>query len=101
MLNGTYFFECDCGSDEHILRFTLDTHDEHVIYAHVFLNQHRNIFERIWIAIKYIFGYKCKYGHWDEWILREEDALRLKAMVEDFLTEDTSERKSGENLEIS
>jgi len=29
MLDGTHYFECACGSDEHTIRFTLDKEDGH------------------------------------------------------------------------
>lgn len=37
MLDGSYFFECKCGSDEHTLRFILDREDN-CIYTTIFLN---------------------------------------------------------------
>ncbi len=83
MLDGTYFFECACGSDEHVLRFTLDK-QEREIYTSIFLNQYRPLWKRIFVAFGYVLGYKCKYGHWDSWIMREEDVQRLKDMIEEF-----------------
>jgi len=77
MLDGSYFVECDCGSDEHTLRFTIDA-DEDIIYTSVFLNQWRPWWKRVWIAIKYIFGYKCKYGHWDVTSMSYEQVEQLK-----------------------
>ncbi len=85
MLDGTYFFECNCGSKEHTLRFVLDK-DEHEIYVSIFLNQWRPFYKRIWVALKYVFGYKSKYGHWDNWTLCEDDAGKLREMVDDFLS---------------
>lgn len=80
------FFECDCHDLEHLIKFELwiDKNDAD-LYLSVFLNQHRNFFKRIWIAIKYIFGYKCRYGHWDNWSLAIEDAERLKNLIEKFI----------------
>lgn len=86
MLDGSYFFECKCGSDDHTLRFTLDKEDRE-IYTSVFLNNYRNIFKRLFIAIRYIFGYKCEYGHWDCWIMRNEDVQNLSKMLENFNNE--------------
>lgn len=83
MLDGSYFFECKCGSDEHTLRFTLDKEDKE-IYTSVFLNHYDNIFKRLFRAIKYVFGYKCIYGHWDCWIMRDEDVQKLFDMLNDF-----------------
>ena len=86
MLDGTYFFECQCGSDEHTMRFTLDVSEEDpTIYTSVFLNEW-SFMKRIWIGIKYIFGYKCIYGHWDNWLMCDEDAKRLRDMCNNYLT---------------
>lgn len=55
---------CDCYSPEHTLRFGADL-EEKDLYISVFLNE-QSFLKRIWSAIKYIVGYKCKYGHFDE-----------------------------------
>lgn len=70
-----HYFECDCYSPEHLLQFKLfDTigEDHKTLSAYVFLNP-EPWYKRIWIAVKYIFGYKCRYGHFDEFILNPED----------------------------
>jgi len=90
MLDGTEFFECVCGSSEHTLRIILDK-SEHAkewppeIFTELYLQQRRNIFKRFWIAIKYVFNYKCKYGHWDVFSLQIEDAKRLRGMIDEFI----------------
>ncbi len=68
-------------SNEHVLRFELDDHD---LYTSVFLCQYRSFFKRVWVAVKYVFGYKCKHGHWDCTMLRPEDADRLIGMLNDY-----------------
>ena len=70
----TEYFDCKCSSPEHTLRFVYDEDD---IYIEIYLRQYRNFFKRIWIAIKYIFGYKCQYGDWDCFILKEDDIQRM------------------------
>lgn len=78
----TEFFECICHSDEHTLRFSYDPGPEEMgIWAGVFLNQYHNIFQRIWITIKYVFGYKCKYGHWDCFQFKYNDIDRFVDML--------------------
>ena len=77
----TEFFECACHSDEHTLKFGYDPEDNE-LYTSVFLNQYQNVFKRVWIALKYVFGYKCKYGHWDCFIMRAEDGERLKSLLD-------------------
>ena len=91
MLDGTHYFECGCGMDEHTLRFTLDMMDDEepcgkALFTSIFLNDYHRWYQRLWIGIKYIFGYKCKYGHWDCWVLHEPDAVRLRKMLNEFLS---------------
>lgn len=74
------YFTCQCNSPEHTLRFVLDKEDNE-IYTEVYLNQHNNFFKRCWIALKYVFGYTSKYGHWDCFILKNEEAGRLKHLL--------------------
>ncbi len=80
MLDGTEYFECQCGSPEHALVFNLDL-EENSIYTTVFLDQWRPWWHRIWIAIKYVFGYKCMYGHFDCFSMDPKDAYRLTLLL--------------------
>lgn len=78
------YFECACHSPEHTLNFFLDEDPEFpAIYGSVFLSEvpfHR----RVWAAVKYIFGYKCRYGHFDEFILKHEDCDRFISLFRKF-----------------
>jgi hypothetical protein len=73
-------FECACHSPEHTLSFSWDD-EENEIYTQVFLRSYHNFFWRVWAAIKYVFGYKCRYGHWDCFIMQSKDAQRLKDLL--------------------
>ena len=84
MLDGTHYFECHCGSSEHTLRFVLDKEHKE-LYTDIYLNQWRPLWKRVWVGVKYIFGYKSKYGEWDCWTLRKEDAERLRDMCAEFI----------------
>lgn len=75
------YYECACGSLEHLLVAVLDKEDNE-LHFEFHLCQYRNFFKRIWVAIKYIFGYKSRFGCFDTFILRNEDAERLIAMLE-------------------
>jgi hypothetical protein len=71
-------FICECHSTEHQLVFRHDPDDEyHELFIDVHLRTYKNVFKRIWVSLKYIFGYKCRYGHWDEFIFNKDDAQRL------------------------
>lgn len=80
------YFECACHSAEHTLRFVWDDEDNS-IYTEVFLGHHNNIFGRIWNAIKYVFGYQCRYGHFDCFLMRPEDANRLQMLLDKIRTD--------------
>jgi hypothetical protein len=58
------------------------TYDDNEVYVSIHLIPEYNIFKRIWNAIKYIFGYKCKYGHFDEFIFDKTDVKKLKKIIE-------------------
>jgi hypothetical protein len=82
-------FDCDCNSPEHTLRFMYmppykyqNGLEEGELYTEVYLQQYRNVFKRIWIALKYIFGYKCRYGHFDCTIIKKEDYQRFKRLID-------------------
>jgi hypothetical protein len=76
------YFECSCHSPEHTLRFWFDDDEDYpFVYASVFLGS-VPWRRRVWLGIRYIFGYKCRYGHFDEFLLRPEDADRLIAVAE-------------------
>jgi hypothetical protein len=74
------YFECACHSPEHTLRFSWDDEDN-CFYTEVFLNNYYRFFKRLWVAIKYVCGYKCRYGHFDCFILQEKDAEKLTQLL--------------------
>lgn len=76
-------FICDCNNIEHQLVFSCDPFDDKEDLM-VFVNVHLipNVwYKRIWNAIKYIFGYRCMYGYFDEFVFKSEDADRLQEVV--------------------
>lgn len=73
------YTECDCGSDEHVIRFTFDE-DDGDLYMSVFLNQYQSWWQRIWIAVKYVFGYKSKYGHFDCTCISGDETVKLASL---------------------
>ncbi|MFW6281297.1 MAG: hypothetical protein ACOC1O_00705 [bacterium] len=73
---------CKCESPEHQVLIWYDEEDGD-FYCEPHLTTHRNFFQRLWYGLKYAFGYKSKYGSWDEMIFKEEDLKELR----DFLIE--------------
>ena len=96
-----YYYECQCHSDEHrIIWWMDDGRDidwEPMLGFSVFLPDYPKFWSRIWNAIKYIFGYKSKYGHFDSFLMKPEDIDNMVSMLLNFKEEPAGNR---ENLEI-
>jgi len=74
------FFECQCTSSEHTLKFIYDEEDKE-LYTTIYLCQYRNIFKRILVALKYVLGYRCKYGDFDCFLFKSSDVMCLKNLL--------------------
>lgn len=72
--------QCECHSDEHIMLWDHDPQHEEVILS-VFLS-HETFLARLKNAIRYLFGYKCRYGHFDTMMLGQEKLKELKTLCE-------------------
>ena len=80
-----HYFECVCLSPEHTLKFTLDQGDNYPdLHTSIYLNSYQSWYKKLWIGIKYIFGYPCKYGHWDTFHLTPEDTNKLINLLERY-----------------
>jgi hypothetical protein len=73
--NNSYFVDCACTSDDHVVRFRFDS-DSKETYISTQLGKF-GFFKRVWFAIEYIFGKQCAYGHWQETLLQEEEFVDL------------------------
>jgi len=77
------YYECSCFSSEHTLKFIIDP-DEKELYTEIYLQQPSGFFKRIWKAIKYVFGYKCRYGHFDCFLFKDQDIADLQKLLEEY-----------------
>ncbi len=78
------YFECACSSKEHMFCVTSEPSDggwPPELFFHFQLIYPHSILARIVTAIKYLFGYKCRYGHWDVVNLEEKDIERLMVLL--------------------
>ena len=77
---------CHCHSTDHqiILLYNESEYDKgskyNMCFAHIHLNK-RPFWKRLKYGIKYIFGYKCNYGAFDEFIFNPSDADKLQELV--------------------
>lgn len=90
------FLGCDCHSADHIARLTYWPRDGEM-YLTVRLGR-GTFWERVKRAFHYVFASKpCRYGDFDEFILRPEDVARLSeflATYEDYLSVEATKESS-------
>lgn len=72
---------CDCSSTEHQIILRYDE-DDNECYASIHLTNLRGFFSRLKYGLKYIFGYKCRYGAWDEFIFKKEHIGKLRELAD-------------------
>ncbi len=84
------YFECDCNSCDHVLRMISDNEwpDECYIETHL---KNLSFFKRLCLAVKYVFGFQSKYGHWEEYIWNKEKVIQMKNFCEEFLKENKND----------
>jgi len=82
-INDSVFIECECRSEEHTLKYSIDVEDQ-MIYTSVFLDQWQPWYGRAWTALKYLFGYKCKFGHFDCTLMGPEKIDQLKNLIKNY-----------------
>jgi hypothetical protein len=70
---------CKCYSSEHIMIVDEDLEDK-LIYVHIHLSK-KTLWKRFKHAVKYIFGYQCRFGAFDEMILDKENTEDLYEML--------------------
>ena len=73
-------FVCECSSMEHQIVHRYDA-DDNIVYCLIYLTN-RSFWRRLKFGIKYIFGYHCRYGHWDEFIWKSEHATKLRELAD-------------------
>ncbi len=81
------YIDCQCDSAEHTLRFTSYEWGDGPpdLCLEVFLATHEGFWERCWVALKYICGYKCKYGHFDSAVIKRTQLPKLQTIISDYI----------------
>lgn len=70
---------CECSSNEHhiiIRQFDYDDIGEDTLYISIHLSK-RRWWRRVIPGIKYIFGYGCRYGQWEEVIIGKQRLINV------------------------
>jgi hypothetical protein len=69
-----------------MLRYWWDP-EEKEIYTDVYLPD-KPWYKRIWLAIKYVFGYKCRYGFWDCTVMGMDKVEKLYLFLQHCMMDD-------------
>jgi hypothetical protein len=90
-------FVCECGDVAHhiifqvwdwgknnIERLELPAECNIELSIHIPLNPEWKWHKRIWLALKYVFGYRCKFGHYDSMMVRRSDIPRIKSILDRY-----------------
>lgn len=98
----TEYFECACHDNEHLLIINYDPE-----YGDIWVDVHLKNYPwymRLWIAIKYIFGYKTKYGCFSTWMMNNKDAQKMIDLINKKEAFDEQQKKDMEvhqkNIEV-
>lgn len=75
----TFILRCACHSLEHIAVFDYDKTDG-TLYLTIHLQTHRFL-KRLWIGIKYIFGYQSRLGAFEEIIIPPAKCPQIKEIL--------------------
>lgn len=78
-----HIFVCDCHRLDHMFKLSFDSEDGE-LYLTCHLNTYNSFFKRIIIGIKYIFGYKSRFGNFDEVVVNVNDKDKLFEIVNAF-----------------
>lgn len=78
------FLICKCCNSKHQMRFIWwdDGDNDGEVYVEILLNPEYRWWKRVIGAVKYIFGYRSKYGMFDEIILDKKDIPKLEKIIE-------------------
>lgn len=72
---------CECNSTDHQMVFLYsEDESENVCYVHIHLNKRRFLWRLVY-GIKYIFGRKCNYGAFDEFIFNPDDSEKIQKLA--------------------
>lgn len=83
-------FVCECNTLDHNFIFSdipdiNESYEDSGPYLHVHLNPKYSFFERIKLALKYIFGFRSRFGDYDEIILKPDDLIKLRNLLNESI----------------
>lgn len=82
-MSKTEFFECACYSPEHVMHWKLDLDEPAILFLSFHLTP-AVLWKRIMHAVMYIFGYTSQYGHFDEFLVQQQDCDKLIEILQKY-----------------
>jgi hypothetical protein len=80
-----HYIQCECRDANHTIAFVIDSDEAPTLfYVETQLNPYHTVWKRIWLAIKYVFGYNSEYGHWDTAMIAPKDVDRIEALLTEY-----------------
>ena len=86
--NKNVMIPCECHTPEHTFYLSLHypyKEDDAELFVTYFLDSDIGFWKRVITGIKYIFGYKCIYGHFGSTIISKKYAIEIKGLVDEYL----------------
>lgn len=76
------YLECQCFSKEHLVVLEFDEDFGLAIYVQMY--QWQNIFKRLMLAFKYVFGGMSHMGtcRWDSALIKYEDISKIRTLLQ-------------------
>ena len=90
-MNNTNILICECGSTEHQIVYSYDE-EYNEVDCSIHLSNYNGFLWRLKLAVKYLFGYKCVFGHWDNFHLGEDHIEQLEEIVNMLKNGKTNQR---------
>ena len=72
---------CDCHCAEHQFILVKDTTDQEV-WLEVHLCPTPGFVRRLWAGLRYAFGYRSRYGHFDSILVTPEDQAKIVKLLQ-------------------
>lgn len=86
------YIECSCGDSSHVTRFAwwrweCDPNDTYwdELSVETQMNLQYPWYRRVWLAVKYVFGMQCRYGHWHEASFRKTEVEKLVEVCQEYI----------------
>jgi hypothetical protein len=82
------WFDCECHEYDHAIRFSAYFWDDGTkeFSADALFSNNRSWYQRIWIALKYVFHFGETMPTYGSWLLKTDDISRLENLLQRYKT---------------